>query len=99
MALITLTDLPLGLVMDRSAERTIEFGEVRNGMAITHDVLQQNWYASDFYCGVNQDPTPYTATFGPFTTRTEANNNLDPDERTYLAANGTNGVSTWLSLL
>lgn len=88
--------LPTGLLIDRSMERVVN--GLRNGAAISKNVLTGDWYASDFTCGPAQDVDAYTAHFGPYATKAAARFQLDSDELEYLDDNGTDGVSTWLVL-
>ena len=88
--------LPLGLVIHRSMERTVN--DLRNGAAISKNVLATEWWASDFLCGFDQDAMANTAHFGPHTTEAAARRELESSELVYLDSNGTDGVSTWLIL-
>lgn len=90
-------NLPVGLVVDRSMDRIRDDG-LRNGCAITRDAGSTNWYASDFTCGINQDPMNFVANFGPYSTKAEARMQMESEELDYLDASGTNGISTWLVL-
>lgn len=92
-----ISGLPLGLIIGKSMDRILDTG-LRNGAAISHDILSQNWYASDFLCGPAQNCMAACAHFGPYPTQALARMQLDGDELDYLDSNGTVGITTWLVL-
>ena len=88
--------LPSGLVLVCSMDRVQDSN--RNGAAITRSTDSTQWYATDFYCPVGNDPETGAATFGPFSTLARARRELESTELEYLDSNGTDGTSTWLTL-